>query len=486
MQQARTMTWLAAALLAISALAYSAYLGSPGPYILFDMSFVAMLALVLPRPRSHGYLFFALMLFLGFWSKLMARLIFGTEFLEPTGNFSGSAENWDRVLEISAAAALGVSLARLAQLQIAGRCWPAVSAVEDPPRWYVEWRRQAWIVSILAMLALNLLNFQLGFYQTGVNPRLVLPLHLNVLTGWLVNIGFALWFAVLVHWEFQRAPRSLGSALVAPVVESLASSTSALSRSFYLLHSLAYFFAVGAQWTRVRAVLSWRTVAGFTVLWGLCFAISLTAVSWLRIHFYTLAYQPEIVSIPAQKEVAATPVVGADVSNQIAPMVREVSRLFLERWIGLEGVLAVSSYPDTGLPLFLEGIREDPKKGNDTLYQRISKSQYQASERFTFLTLPGIVGVLFYSGSLATVVAGTLFVTLLMMATELAALRLTANPFLVSLVALGMANVAAQMNFVYLSAIFVAQLWVAIAFVWLLRAGPQWWRRRRSEASARA
>lgn len=477
-------------LLLISAIAYPAYPGSFGIYLLFDVSFIAMLLLALPAPRSHAYVFFAFMLFLGFWSKLMFHLVYGTNFLEPTGTFSGKSAEWNRALGVASAAAIGVSIARVIQLTQAGRLRSWITAFPAPvPPGYRAWRRTIWIASILAMLGLNLLNFQVAFYQTGVNPTLILPLHLNVPLGWLINIGFAFWFAVLIQWEFRTAPQNLAATLFAPIIEGVVSSASALSRSFYIIHTVSYFFALSTQWTGARAALSRRLLVGLMVLWTVCFAVSLALASWLRIHIYFLAYEPAVMTIPAQKQVPSAPIPGAaTATGDMTPLakqsaINEVGRLFVQRWVGLEGVLAVSSYPNLGFGLFSEAIRVSPKTGNASVYQVISKSQYEASERFSFATLPGIVAILFYSGSLAVVVAGTMLVTLLMIGTEFAALRYTANPFLASMMALGLANVACQVQFPYLAAIFVAQLWVTIAFVWLISATPDLFRWRRSPAN---
>ena len=342
---------------------------------------------------------------------------------------------------------------------------------------------------MLAMLALNWLNFQVAFYQAGVNPTLVLPLHLNVPLGWLINIGFAFWLAVLIQWEFRMAPENLAAALFAQIIEGVVSSASALSRSFYIMHTVPYFFALSNQWTSARAALSRRMLASLMVLWALCFAMSLGLASWLRMHIYFLAYEPAVMMIPAQKQVPSTPIPGAaTATGEITPLakqgaINEIGRLFIQRWVGLEGVLAVSSYPDIGFGLFYEALWTKPKTGNTSIYQVISKSRYESSERFSFATLPGIVAILFYSGSFAVVVAGMMLATLLMMGTEFAALRYTANPFLASMMALGLANVACQVQFPYLAAVFIAQLWVTIAFVWLISARPGLFWRRRSPAN---
>jgi hypothetical protein len=225
-----------AVLLLVPMIAFLAYPGGIVAFALFDLSFVAMLLLALPKPRSHLYIFFACMLFLGFWAKLMLHMISGENFIEPIGDFSGTAAEWEHALNVASMAAIGASLARVIQLSVSARTGthsPALSA--HAPRWYSHWHGTVWFSSLLAMLALNLLNFQFAFYQTGVNPTLVLPYHLNVPLGWLISIGFALWFAVLIHWEVQKSARSLAITLVVPVVESFVSTTSALSRSFYFL-----------------------------------------------------------------------------------------------------------------------------------------------------------------------------------------------------------------------------------------------------------
>jgi hypothetical protein len=56
-------------------------------------------------------------------------------------------------------------------------------------------------------------------------------------------------------------------------------------------------------------------------------------------------------------------------------------------------------------------------------------------------------------------------IVLIMIASEHVAQHFTGNPFFVSVAGAGLANVAAQMTFPYLSMIFLLQLWVAIAFV---------------------
>lgn len=82
-------------LLFVSGLALLGYPGSTAIFLLFDFSFLAMLFLALPQPRSYAYIFLSAMLFLGFWLKLMVNMLVDINLLEPVGEFTGSAQEWN-------------------------------------------------------------------------------------------------------------------------------------------------------------------------------------------------------------------------------------------------------------------------------------------------------------------------------------------------------------------------------------------------------
>jgi len=460
-----------AVLLVVSGLALLRYPGSTAIFLFFDFSFLAMLFLALPQPRSYAYIFFSAMLFLGFWLKLMVTMLLDINFLEPVGEFTGSAQEWDRALLVASIGAIGVVIARAILFLVAIRfSFPGMtnSSVRSIPTWYFPFRKPIWIISVLLMIGLNVINLQTAFYQIGVNPRLILPAHLNVAIAWLINIGFALWFAVLIYWDWKNKPNSLANNLLVPIFEALVSSTSTLSRSLYFLHATPYLLAFAEKWGFLRSSLSKKACASLLSFCALCFLASLFFVSWLRVDVYYLGHDPLFIRIETQKETKRPPIPGVTIEKQVLPMSKQLLNLLVRRWIGLEGVLAVSSHPHLGTGLLLDAMNEDPKKGNNSLYQLISKSPYQESESFTFLTLPGIIAILYYSGSLLIVFMGVIFVLLLMLATEWVALRITGNLFLQSVVGISLANVIAQLNFPYLGMIFFLQLWVALVVIWAI------------------
>jgi hypothetical protein len=105
------------------------------------------------------------------------------------------------------------------------------------------------------------------------------------------------------------------------------------------------------------------------------------------------------------------------------------------------------------------------------MYQQIAGTWYQrpASEtRFTFLTLPGVMGVLSYSGSAALTAVGMFLITLFVIGTERLLAVASQSAFFAAVGGVGLANVFAQMGFPYLTLVFIGQLLFAAAAVALL------------------
>jgi hypothetical protein len=105
--------------------------------------------------------------------------------------------------------------------------------------------------------------------------------------------------------------------------------------------------------------------------------------------------------------------------------------------------------------------------GESALYQGIAGS-YRTPNGFVFLTTPGAIAVLDYSGSLPAVAVGMAFLTALLISFEIAASRLLGNAFTLSLVAVNLANAIAQMQFPYVFLVFLIEQAVAVAALALI------------------
>jgi hypothetical protein len=440
---------LAAACLA-TAVACIGYRGSGWVLVAFSFAFLMLVALVFPRPRLYVYTVLTVFLALGFWLKVLVHAIWAPGFREPVGGFSGTPGQWDDALLAAAAAALGMAAARLIHLWYARRAAPRRGDNGfPPPAWFAAHRRWIWVMTIVLIVIVNLANLKFAFYQTGVNPKLLLPARLHVLASWLVNIGFALWVASLVWWEYRRDRAMLNRSLLAPILESSVATMSTYSRLAFLVHAGSYCLALLEERRMLAGSLRGKSVAILSGGLAVVLIASMAVVFWLR----EVAYHP-----PHAQDVLHT------VKGQ-------VPALFVHRWVGLEGVLAVGSAAGRGIALLQDAVLDNPKLAEKTLFQRVAKVHFLSEHpgRLTFLSNAGPVAVLLFSGSLTIVFAGMALIGLLLIATEEAARRLTGNPFLLAVSGAALANVVSQTTFFYLTLIFLLQLWVAVGFIAVLQ-----------------
>jgi hypothetical protein len=453
----------------------------------FSFGFLSGVA-IWPR-LSIGYIFFAAFLFLGLWLKLMAHLIFGYELIEPTGAFEGSAQQWDRALVYAALGAAGAAAGKLlispALERLISRKRLSDFTGRGIPKWYPRHRRFLWMIYVAILLLLCAANYHYAFYQTGVEARLVLPAHLNVFPAWLINIGFALGLAVLVNWELAFRPERIGLLTAGIVLQAAVISVSALSRSIILFQVLPALVVLG--------IFVWnRQYRKKIVMIGsvLLLTTALVAATVTTIRFSTYPLLPSqairnsvtgvienLTPLQALKSPDVDEPSKAAIRDGIrTEIVHQLGKLVIGRWIGLEGILAIASSRETGYPLLVKAVREDPRLGNASIYQRIAQadSYTRQSElgKFTFLTLPGVVGVLTYAGSEAIVFLGLLLVAALLLAIEQISIVSTKNAFFGITASVALANVLVQMNFPYLTVVFIAQLLFATGVISVVQRWP--------------
>ncbi len=81
---------------------------------------------------------------------------------------------------------------------------------------------------------------------------------------------------------------------------------------------------------------------------------------------------------------------------------QKTGSLIFMRWVGIEGALTLSMYPHKDFSLLKEALKEKMVRVGTSFYdKRIATSGYMnlSLKHHHFITLPGIIGFLFYSGS---------------------------------------------------------------------------------------
>ncbi|MFB4402536.1 hypothetical protein [Pseudomonas inefficax] len=490
------------------------------PPLLLNGFLAGLLVRSLLSNRTSFFSFFLLaFLILGCWAKLVLHFILGTQFIEPIGAFDNSSKAWD-----SAMLALNIAFATLLA------CQAVASRLQPPPVIHIERPRgllkpSMWLAILLTALLLAA-NFKFAILKVGTEPALKLHSYVYVLVSFMIAWGNLILLATLGYWLVQARQMKLETLFYILILEGAVTAVSMGSRAQMILHVAAPFAVYlvhgrdlvtalrFVQWVRILLVTAVLFVASLLLVSAdrlqsfaqarpvvASMAIGEQAVSDVKLAparpstslLIALADSAQAVAgalapaLPQLRLIAnpilAAPVYAKPVPVTVAPieetaevkrarwkgMLMELSKLVVDRWVGLEGILAVVSHENTGWPLFLRSLAERPEAGTQAIYQRMSNAQYQAFENFTFMTIPGPLAILLYSGNLAVLAAGLTLLFAAGILAERLASQLVGNVFTRATIGVALAYLVVQTNFPRVQMFFLIELLGFIAGLYLAR-----------------
>ena len=407
--------------------------GSKPIYVLFSIVFLIMLVSGFYRRVSYSYLFLVIFLWLGFWLKLTVHTILGYHYIEPIGSFNGTAAAWNEVLWVAIVASIGVIVGRILYEFVRGRSTIVMRKdIFKAPVWYLAIRKWLWIIIMVVTGGVVIFNAVYSIHQIGLVPRTILMWPLNSVIAWVLNIGLATGIATLLWWDISLK-KNISLPIYAILIEGFLTSVSVLSRGIYIGHVIPQLFALYKNKKTLIGISLIKRIFITVIFIGL-FIVSQSTVDTLRTYLYQNDH-----------DFSTKMLLDEFVYQMRGGIFGRISQLAVDRWVGLEGVMAVQSYPKKGNVFLLDGIKEKREIGKVTLYQEVSKSNYrEASSAFQFASLPGAAAFLYYSGSLWVVMLGMGVFSLLILLIEWVVNILTANPLLCSLIGFGVAGNVAQ------------------------------------------
>lgn len=431
--------FLGFAWLMLVAISMTVYKGSMYVFASFSVAFLAMLVVAFYKEFNYGYFYLALLLFFGFWVKLVHHLIFPAPYIEAVGVFSWTPGAWDEVLWVATVAAAGLVAARLTwfAMTVFFRNCKELEQVElIVPVWYGRGRKYLWVGVLVFIVIFAIINVELGIHQIGLAPRTILIFPLNALIAWMLNFGLATIIGVFLWWDVHIHKQSLHTLYVV-LIEALFSSVSMLSRGAFIFHVIPQMTAYYRNRFHFRPLSLWQ-ILSMVLVAVIFFAICFSMVDTLRGYYYrsntedfravsrqsveqlkvkrhekeqleallkkhnkeesgrNLAMlaeldrrERELSALEAEASVVQLELQFAanSMSKRILMMATEfwvqlpsvLSRalsMATNRWIGLEGVMALQSYPHKSIALLREGLTERYMDGIVPMYQHISKSIY--------------------------------------------------------------------------------------------------------------
>jgi hypothetical protein len=426
------------------------YEGNIFIYLLFTFSFNALLILGFCKHRIFFDTFIGIFFWLGFWFKFSVRIaLMAGHFQEPVGRFDWTGAAYDHALLVSSCGALALLLAHYVRrpffsYKSIGRVKIRVEAL------YGVYRRHRWTILVsfcCLFIIVACTNVIFGIYQRGTVPRTILPFGLSGIYTWLLLFGLSSFSAVILECEFQRDKNPYAASIIG-LLECFFSNSSMLSRGM-ILNGISLLFGMHEKEKARTHLLSKSFKLILIVSFGLLFAFSVLTVNHIRMFRHAAPAMDEKISrlgthsvpvVPAVSHHLISEVIGKanhpakllSVSEQSEPD-RDIQKrsdnpkpqdvdiktmmnwpvfcrtaaanlklMLIDRWVGVEGAMAVSSYPHLGWGLWKRAWQEKFSHVGTSLYDTtILLSPYLKLDlsEFHFINLPGILAFFYYPGS---------------------------------------------------------------------------------------
>jgi len=254
---------------------------------------------------------------------------------------------------------------------------------------YLKHRKNIILFFILSILILSISNFFFGIYTKGgissYNPSI------QLFYKYFLSFGFTFFILHILHFELHKKKSFpvLFSSLI--FFENMLSSTSQYSRAM-ILTSLSILLGIYKHCKIKKLSLDIKAFSLIVCMIFLFFITSFYVVTSKRnIEFLDADFNSQFITTPENL-----------VKTSHSTFIEKWTKgMLIERWVGIEGIIAVSSSPKLSWDFFKLSLSEKNIRGLSFYDANFIKSAYVDVD-FTkkqFVTLPGFIAYFFYSGS---------------------------------------------------------------------------------------
>ncbi len=370
----------------LAVFAFQQYPGQGYIYLLFTIACNALLYSGLRKNALFFDAFIGAFFWIAFWLKLSIRVAFmDGVFHEDVGHFDRSGAAFDRALLVTCCGVLPLLLVSTLRRMFGFNYPERLEATlgGGMQRYYHRNRTAVLVGFAIVVVLVAMTNLYFGIYQRGELPRTVPPYGLRGVYTWLLLFGLASFSALIIDFEFSLKRKTTYVVAMLALLESFLTNVSMLSRGM-VLNSSAIAYGVFRTLKPKSIKSSYRFLAGWLVAFVLLFSVSILLVQHIRS--------------------ASTNAIAVKVDmSQFDPIAigRGTPVLFVDRWVGMEGVLAVSSYPNLGWQLWNSAWKEVYAPQMSFYDTNLVTSPYRNVDmtKHHNISVPGIVAFCFYPGS---------------------------------------------------------------------------------------
>ena len=430
------------------------YEGSIFIYITYCLSLITMLFYLTDRKASYFEIFFAVYLFLGFWFKYVFSLILYEGRVYDSNVAQVKSTNIDEILLLGIWIALICLFSSFINKRFK-KNHSTKNKINSERSFfvnlYLQNRVMVLIFFLICITFVTFFNLRLGIHQRGFHYNNELPSIIINLVKWLLLFGFTTFSCFIFHVEIKNLKKINLLTTIIILFEVFFSYTSMLSRSF-IINSSSLILPIYQQSTKLVKKYDIKLIILFIIMLFLT-SVSIFEVNNIRIEKVKIVIEEykeltdknlkktssDITTgkklenynfqIPVNKLKNNKLIPGKNLADpSIENLEKKVNKLFkapvvtakiakttpkdvinfilINRWIGIDSLILVSSSEKKGYDLFFRALKEDKDIVDYTFYEKefgLSDVKTNVNTGKTIMkgnTLPGIISFLYYPGSL--------------------------------------------------------------------------------------
>tara|TARA_B100000989_G_scaffold165709_1_gene123881 strand:+ start:239 stop:1810 length:1572 start_codon:yes stop_codon:yes gene_type:complete len=407
---------------------------------------------------------------LGFFYKLCIILIYKHTFPEGGGAFEYKPDDYDKLIKFSY---IGISAFLFGSIffnkYFTFNSSNFLNEQKILVSFYQNNKKLIFLIFLILLIIVNSLNLYFGFYQKGLLPETELNFLFGAFIKWMLLFGLTSISCLLIEYEI-KSQKYIGSLVIFLFLLELAfTNYSLLSRSLIFTGSAVLFSTfINFENYVIKKNINNSLIFNSFILF-IVFAILIIPINKIRnTKFIDSEYilKKEVEKILENKnELKKYEVIVGNgkltkdgilkikkkmnfdqiKNKEVLNIYENIDRIIFvikNRFVGLDGVAAVTSYPDKNFSLFILAIQENFNPNLYGFYERTfikpfenntNSSKYvKSSKRHYGIILPGIISFLSYSGSIYFLIISCFLVHLICSLIEHYSRKFTFNSLIFS------------------------------------------------------
>ena len=358
------------------------YNGNKFLFLFFQATSFAFFITTIKKNNSAFEFFIYLFFLLSFWFRFNCILYF-EKVRVVEGDFDLSISNYDNatlIIIITFVACIFASLIKQYILKNYSEMkQPLIN--DSYIKYYKRYRYYIFMVFFGFLILIYCSNSYYKIYSKGLTNANILPI-LKYFYSWSLTYGLSVIASLLIYVDFLIFKSK--KVFVLGLFESFFTQLNIYSRTF-VFSFLAYLRGFLSLIEFKRFILSKSSIIGIIFLFVLIFFLSIHLVTKLRNQeFYT--------NNTAQSQ------------QTIASTYSHIIYLSVNRWVGIDALLAVSQSKNLNFDFFISAWKEDKVITKKSVYTenflKVYNKGENEKENLNLIVTPGIVAFLYYSGSI--------------------------------------------------------------------------------------